>query len=60
MKLLSVEKECSVAIFFVYICLAMVMSLIANVENSVKAWYVDETDSYRFLNFEINKSNQRI
>ena len=65
MKFLSVEKRCPVPIFFVYISLATVTSptptsLQLNVENSTKAWYVDETHSYRFLKFEINKSNQRI
>ena len=60
MTLLRFEKGCPLALFFVYISLAMLTSLKANVENSTKAWYVDETDSYRFLNFEINKSNQRI
>ena len=60
MKLLSVEEGCPVAIFFVHISLASVMSSKANVENSRKVQYVDETDSYCFLNFEINKSNQRI
>ena len=49
MKLLSVEKGCLVAIFFIYISLAMVMSSKLNVENSAKARYVNETDSYRFL-----------
>ena len=62
MELLSVEKGCPVVIFFVYISLATVTSSKVNVENSTKARYVhvDETDSYRFLKFEINKSNQRI
>ena len=60
MKLLSVEKGCPVVIFFVYIFQTTVTSSTANVENSAKARYVDETGSYCFLNFEINKSNQRI
>ena len=54
MKLLSIEKGCSVAIFFVYTSLAMVTSSKANVENSAKVWYVNESDSCRFLDFEIN------
>ena len=60
MKLLSVEKGCPVAICFVYISLATVTSSKSNVENSAKAWYVNGTHSYRFLKFEINKSNKRI
>ena len=55
MKLFSVEKGCPVTIFFVYVSLATVMSSKVSVENSAKAWYVDETDSYHFLNFEINQ-----
>ena len=49
MKLLSVEKGSPVPILFVYIIsnLTMVISSKANVENSAKARYVDETD-YRF------------
>ena len=65
MKFLRVEKRCPVSIFFVYISLAPVMSSTVtpsklNVENSIKAWYVDKTHSYCFFKFEINKSNQRI
>ena len=59
MKFLIVEKGCPVAIFFVYIFLAMVTSSKLNVENSSKVRHVDETHSYLFLKFEI-KSNQRI
>ena len=59
MKLLSVEKGCQVAILFVYMSLVTVMSSKLNVENSMKAQNVDETHSYRFLKFEINKSNQK-
>ena len=44
----SDEKGSPVAILFVYISLAMVKSSKANVENSAKARYVNETDSYRF------------
>jgi hypothetical protein len=39
---------------------SMVTSSKLNVENSAKAWYVDETHSYGLLKIEINKSNQRI
>ena len=64
MKFLSLEKRCLVAILFVNISLATVTSSAVtsskNVENSAKASYIDETHSYRFLKFEINKSNQRI
>ena len=65
MKFSSVEKRCTVAILFVNISLATVTSSTVtssklNDENSAKARYVDETHSYRFLKFEINKSNQRI
>ena len=65
MKFSSVEKRCLVAILFVNIALAMVTSSTVtssklNDENSAKAIYIDETHSYRFLKFEINKSNQRI
>ena len=65
MKFSSVEKRCPVAILFENIALAMVTSSTVtssklNDENSAKAMYVDETHSYRFLKFEINKSNQRI
>ena len=65
MKFSSVEKRCPVAIFFVNISLARVTpstvtSSNLNDENSAKAQYVDETHSYRFLKFEINKSSQRI
>ena len=65
MKFLSVEKRFSVAIFFVYISLAtmtssMVTSSKLNDENSAKTRYVDETHSYRFLKFEINKINKII
>ena len=56
MKLFSNEKGCQVAILFVYVSLATVTSSKVSVENSVKARYIDETDSYHFLNFEINKS----
>ena len=59
MKLLRVEKGCQVAILFVYMSLVTVMSSKLNVENSMKAQNVDETHSYRFLKFEINKSNQK-
>ena len=59
-KLLSVEKGCLVAIYFVCISLATMTSSKVNVKNSAKAWYVDEIDSYRFLKFETNQSNQRI
>ena len=52
MKLFSVEKGCPVAIFFVYISLATVTSSKSNVENAAKARYVDETDSYRFLDLK--------
>ena len=55
---LSVEKRCPVAILFVNISLATVTSSQLNDENSAKARYVDETHSYRLINFEINKSNQ--
>ena len=53
------------AILFVNISLATVTSSTVtssqlSVENSAKAQYVNETHSYRFLKFEINKSNQRI
>ena len=67
MKFLSIEKRCPFAIFFVYISLAtmassmvtssMVTSSKLNDENSAKVRYVDETRSYRFLKFEINKTN---
>ena len=60
MKSLSIEKGCPVSILFVSISLATVTSSKVNVENYAKARNVDETDSYRFLKFEINKSNQRI
>ena len=65
MKFLSIEKRCPVAILFVNISPATVTSSTVtssklNVENSTKAWYVDKTHSYRFLKFEINKSNQII
>ena len=60
MKFLSVEKRCPFAILFVNISVATVTSSKFNVENSAKAWYVDETHSYRLLKFEINKSNHRI
>ena len=65
MKFLSVEKRYPVAILFVYISLATVTSSTVTssklyVENSAKARYVDKTHSYRFLKFEINKSNQTI
>ena len=53
---LSVEKGCLVTIFFAYISLAMVTSSKLRVENSGKAWYVDETHSFHFLKFE--KTNQ--
>ena len=55
-EIFCTEKGSPVAILFVYISLATVTSSKANVENSAKAWYVDEIDSYCFLNFEINKS----
>ena len=55
-KFLSVEKQCPVAILFVNIALATVTSSKLNGENSAKAQYVDETHSYRFLKFEIDKS----
>ena len=62
MKFLSIEKQCPVATYFFYISLAMVTSSAAtsskiNVENSAKSRYVDEIHDYRFLKFEINKSN---
>ena len=65
MKFLSDEKRYLVAIFFVYISLAMMTSSAVtssklNDENSTKARYVDETHSYRFLKFEINRTNRRI
>ena len=65
MKFSSIEKRCPVAILFVNISVAtvtssMVTSTKVNDENSAKAGYVDETHSYHFLKFEINKSNQRI
>ena len=65
MKFLSIEKRCPVAILFVNISLATVTSSTVtssklNVENSAKAWYIEETHCYRLLKFEINKSNQRI
>ena len=46
MKLLSVEKGSSVAIFFVYISLATVISSKANVENSAKAWLCKTISKY--------------
>ena len=54
MQFLSVEKRCPVTILFVNVSLAMVTSSTVtsselNVENSVKALYVDEVHSYRFL-----------
>ena len=55
MKFFSEEKGSPVAIFFVYISPAMVTSSKVNVENSAKARYVDATDSYCFLNFEISE-----
>ena len=60
-KFLTIEKQCLVTILFVYMSLAMVTSSTVtssklNVENSRKAWCIDETHSYRFLKFEINKS----
>ena len=60
MKFLSIEKRCLVAILFVNISPATVTSSKLNVENSTKAWYVDKTHPYRFLKFEIDKSNQLI
>ena len=48
MILLSFGKGSIFAILFVYISLATVMLSKVNVENSKKAWYVNETDSYRF------------
>ena len=62
MKFLSVEKRYPVTILFVNISIATVTSSTVtssklNVENSAKARYVDEIHSYRFLKFEINKSN---
>ena len=64
MKFLSLEKRYPGTILFVNISLATVTSstvtsLKLNVENSTKARYVDETHSYRFLKFEINKSNKK-
>ena len=53
MKNLSIEyviaDEIIKSLFFVYISLATLTSLNCNVENSTKAWYVDETDSYHFF-----------
>ena len=65
MKFPSVEKRCPVAILIVDISLATVKSSTVtssklNDENSAKARFVDETHSYRFLKFEINKSHQII
>ena len=65
MKFSSIEKQCPVAILFVDISLATLMSSTVTSsklsdENSAKARYVDETHSYRFLKFEINKSSQII
>ena len=57
MKFFSDEKGSAVAILLVNISLAKVTLSKANVENFAKARYVDEIDSYRFLNFEINKLN---
>ena len=51
MKLLS-----PVTIFFVCISLATVTSSKLNVENSMKAQYVNETHHYRCLKFEINQT----
>ena len=53
MKFLSVEKRCPVTIFFIYISIAtMISSRVTSSklddENSAKAWYSDETHSYRF------------
>ena len=51
-----------VAIFFVYISLAMVTSSKTNVESSTKAWYVDETDSYHIvlIGYVLRKLNHAI
>ena len=64
MNFLSVEKRCPVAIFFVYISLAtMTSSTVTSSklsdENSAKTWYGDETHSYCFIKFEINKTNKK-